>query len=74
MKIGRLKRIPVYTVKIVYKSGHVHLFDVTEFSYQNGSYQWATYDVQRNRPIDLGGPDVAAVWQVGVRFVWRWEK
>lgn len=62
----------VYTVRVVYKSGYVHDFECTEFSYSGGTYQWVSADVD-NRPIDLGGTEIAAIWQMGKRKRFKWS-
>ena len=62
----------VFTVRIVYKSGYVHDFECTQFSYSNGTYTWKSADVD-NRPIDLGGTEIAAVWQTGKRSRIKWS-
>lgn len=68
----KLKRIPVFTMKIVYHSGHVHMFDVTEFKIKGGTWSWTAFDANNNRPIHFGEIDrIEAVWQVSVRHVWR---
>lgn len=57
----------IYTVRIVYKSGYTHDFEVTEFSIKGrGEYEWVAYD-DMNKPVKIGPDDIAAVWQVGVR-------
>lgn len=63
-----MDKIKVYTVRIVYKSGYTHDFDVTAFSIKSGSYSWAEFDVC-NQAIMLGTDEIAAVWQVGMREV-----
>lgn len=64
------KRITVFTIRIVYKSGYIHDFEVTEFNHSGGKYTWESYD-HHNKPVQLGADDVAAVWQVGYRKVWK---
>lgn len=64
------KRVPVFRVKVIYKSGTTHEFDAYEFFWGGSSYKWKAASAQ-NKPIDFGGvAEIAAVWQVGVRFVW----
>ena len=60
------KIIGVFTVRIVYKSGHTHDFDVRSFSVNNGRYEWKAHS-KINKPILLGGEEIAAVYQVGFR-------
>ena len=60
----------VYTIRIVYKSGYTHDFDVYSFevhmSTGQKTYSWEAVSVN-NSPVVLGGDDIAAVWQVGVK-------
>lgn len=58
----------VYTVRIVYKSGYTHDFDILDFEIVGQKYTWTPCDGQ-NKPLLLGIDDIAAVWQVGVREV-----
>lgn len=68
----KLKRIPVFTIRIVYHSGYVHDFEVTEFTIKGGSWSWKTYDTNNNRPMEIGALDrIECAWQVGARHVWR---
>lgn len=62
------KRITLYKVRVVYKSGYIHDFETTQFFLENGQYCWTNYD-NTNKPIELGGSEIAAVWQIGVREV-----
>jgi hypothetical protein len=68
-----MKLIPIFKIKIIYKSGATHEFEVYEFSLKNGTYSWRPVD-DRNKPIELGGAEVAAVWQVGYRKAIQWSK
>lgn len=61
----------VYTIRVVYKSGYTHDFDVTEFNvkYNGGTITtltWTPWNLQS--PIFLGIDDVAAVWRVRKRY------
>lgn len=56
----------VFKMRIVYKSGYVHDFEVTSFEYVNNRYKW-TPASHRNKPVDLGATEVAAVWQLSHR-------
>lgn len=58
----------VFTVRIVYKSGYTHDFRCTQFSYKDGTYMWSSVD-NDNKPIDMGGSEIAAAWQLG--YTWR---
>lgn len=66
----KIKRVPVFKLKVVYKSGHTHTFEAYEFSYNSNGYTWRTVS-PKNRPVDFGAGEVAAVWQIGLRYVWR---
>lgn len=61
-----LKKTVIFKVRIVYKSGYTHDFECTEFTLKNGTYTWKSCD-DTNKPVELGGPEIAAVWQVGYR-------
>ncbi len=69
LTFGLVHRVPVYRIKVIYKSGAVHEFDAHEFTFTGSGYRWRVYDVQRNQPLEFGAPEVAAVWQVGARHV-----
>lgn len=62
----------VFKIKIIYKSGATHEFEVTDFSYEETSgvtkVEWYSYSME-NKPLSIGLEDIAAVWQVGVREV-----
>ena len=64
------KRVTVYKVRVVYKSGYIHDFETAQFSLKNGVYSCGNYD-DTNKPIELGGSEIAAVWQIGYRKVWK---
>lgn len=57
-----------FLIRIVYKSGNTQEFWVKSFTYEHGSYKWHNAD-EVHHPIDLGGSEIAAVWQVGAREV-----
>lgn len=65
MKTKFVKRT-IYTIRVVYKSGYTHDFDVYSFSFEDGFYSWEAVDVS-NKPVVIGGTEIAAVWQVGTR-------
>jgi len=58
-------------IRVVYRSGYTHDFWVSKFSFKNDTYEWVSSD-HRNKPLQFGGNDVAAVWQIGSRkrIVW----
>ena len=62
----------VFKIKIIYKSGATHEFEVTDFNYEETSgikkVNWDSYSME-NRPVVIGVNEIAAVWQVGVREV-----
>lgn len=64
------KRVPIFKLKVIYKSGATHEFEVYSFTLSNGVYKWESAN-DRNKPVELGGSEIAAVWQVGYRLVWR---
>lgn len=64
------KRVTIYKVRIVYKSGYFHDFEARKFSIVPGkSIEWEHAD-NDNRPLWIGFDDVAAVYQVGYRKIW----
>lgn len=56
----------IYTVRIVYKSGYTHDFEVYSFTVSKGDYNWEPVS-PKNRPILLGANEIAAVYTVGIR-------
>ena len=56
----------LFTIRIVYKSGYTHDFEVYEFNIKNGNWTWKTADAD-NTPVLLGVDDIAAVWQLSSR-------
>lgn len=54
---------------MIYKNGHVHMFEATKFKFNGRAYEWVAANPTTNGAIDMGASEVAAVWQVGVR--WR---
>lgn len=56
-----------FKIKIVYKSGHVHEFWVRSFTVTSTGYKWDSVE-HNNKPLEIGGPEIAAVWQVGHRY------
>jgi len=61
-----IRRVPVYKIRVVYKSGYYHSFEVFSFKVDGGRFEWKSVD-DRNKPIMLGADEVAAVFQVGFR-------
>lgn len=66
----KIKRVPVFKLRVVYQSGYTHDFEVTKFSYSGGTYEWKAVS-QKNKPLLFGADEVAAVYQIGLRHVWR---
>lgn len=56
----------IFTIKVNYKSGISHTFDVTEFSIEGNSLTWVSVDKQ-NKPVLLGVENIESVWQVGIK-------
>jgi hypothetical protein len=57
---------PIFKIRIVYKSGYTHDFEVYEFSVRDGRYEWKAVS-DHNKPVIIGVDEIAAVYQVGVR-------
>ena len=62
-----IKTTNIFKIRIVYKSGYVHDFEVYSFTIKNGEYSWRSADPLNNTPIALGVDDIAAVYQIGMR-------
>lgn len=62
------KRRDVFTVRIVYKSGYTHDFDVYSFNEDGRRYVYEAADPVK-RPLDIGVNEVAAIWQIGHKSV-----
>lgn len=58
----------VFTIRIVYKSGHAEDFEVEKFSIKDGVFTWREHNPKGPKPLLLGADDVAAVWQLGHRI------
>ena len=66
-------KTPIYRIKIVYKSGHVHETEYFEFKVhrQYGSgmqIEWKLFDTNE-RALLFGVDDIESIWQTGVRFI-----
>lgn len=69
-----LKLIPVYKIRVVYKSGYTHDFEATSFKIAFGTrVEWNAANAD-NAPIHIGFDDIAAVWQVGMRYKLGFKK
>lgn len=68
-----MKFYPKFKIRIVYKSGYTHDFWAWSFNIKFGGdkeIQWHCVD-DSNKPILIGVADIAAVYQVGFRQVFR---
>ena len=63
----------IYKIRIVYKSGYTHDFEVYSFLYKGGDYSWESVD-PNNKPILLGADDIAAVYRIGSRKKFSFSK
>lgn len=63
------KIVPVFKIRVVYKSGYFHDFKATNFKISSTGtgwkYSWEALS-DKNKPILLGIDDIAAVYQIGV--------
>ena len=68
---ARTKRVPEYTVRVIYKSGAEIEFRCLTFTYNvsTATYEWTVSPSSPARPILLGASEIAAVWQVGTSEV-----
>lgn len=57
----------IYTIRVVYKSGYTHEFDVYSFEMDGSGVRWDAVTHQ-NQPIKIGVDNIESVWQVGVRI------
>lgn len=67
-----MRFVTIFTIRIVYKSGYTHDFEVTSFSIKGNSYEWTHVD-DNNKPIQLGPDEIAAVYQIGTRKKMLWK-
>lgn len=68
LSFGLVHRVPVFKLKVQYKSGTVHTFETYSFSIDRGTWSWDSVS-QYNKPLLLGIDNIEAVWQVGARHV-----
>ena len=61
-----MKLVPIYNIRIVYKSGYTHDIEVYSFSITDDRYEWTSVS-ESNKPIILGVGEIAAIYQIGVR-------
>jgi hypothetical protein len=66
------KLIPVYNVRIIYKSGYFHDIEMLSFSYTPGEKAKWEVEGESKRILSLGIDEIAAVYQLGIRkkIVW----
>jgi hypothetical protein len=64
----RTKRVPAFSIRVIYKSGAEMEFNVLSFKFKNGAtgttYEWELAPDSHVKPIQFGADDVAAVWQL----------
>ena len=56
----------IFTIKVNYKSGISHTFDVTEFEFNGRSFTLKPVE-DSNKPVILGADHIESVWQVGMK-------
>lgn len=56
----------IFKIRVVYKSGYTHDFEVYSFKYKDGEYYWESVSAN-NKPILLGASEIAAIYQIGSR-------
>jgi hypothetical protein len=67
-KLLREGGLPIFKVRIVYKSGHVDEFWAKEFEILKGRWSWkAVFD--SHRPVMMGVDEIESVWQVDYTVV-----
>ena len=66
------KLIPIYKIRILYKSGYTHDFETYSFTYVHGKRaEWKPVSFANN-PLEIGIDEIAAVYQIGIRKVlWK---
>lgn len=62
------KKRDVFTIRIVYKNGYTHDFDVFNFSKEGRRFSYEAADPVK-RPLDIGMDDIAAIWQIGHKSI-----
>ena len=72
----KIKLEEIFKVRIVYKSGYTHDFEVKSFEITRLAtgplYEWEPVD-DHNKPLHIEVDEIAAVYQVGGRrrLVWK---
>jgi len=67
-----IKIIPVFKVRILYKSGNSHEFWCKEFKIMGSRCEWKDFD-PRNNCLLMGWENVEAVYQVGCKKKLFWK-
>jgi hypothetical protein len=66
-----LSQIPIYKIRINYKSGHSEEMEVISFDFEKTgatvSLQWEQPKGTIIRPIHINVEEIESIWQVGVR-------
>jgi hypothetical protein len=60
-------KVPVYTIRIVHKSGYVHEFDAYYFKKTPDGFSWESVS-SGNHPTHLDVDSIEAIYQVGTRM------
>lgn len=68
-----LKIVPVFNIRVIYKSGYFHDFEVYSFESDGHRFKWHEAN-KANRPVHIGADEIAAVYQVGIRKKLKWGK
>lgn len=64
---------PIFTIRIIYKSGATMDFDATSFEVDytslggNPRFTWTAANAAAPRPLVIGAGDIAAVWQIDAK-------
>ena len=61
-----MKFTSIFKIRIVYKSGYTHDFEVYSFNIKGDRYDWKSVS-DENKPILLGVDEIAAIYQIGLR-------
>jgi hypothetical protein len=56
----------IFKIRVVYKSGYFHDFEVRDFAIKGGHWTWSSVD-DANKPVLLNVDAVESVWQIGIR-------
>lgn len=53
----------IFTIRVVYKSGYHHDFDVYSFEMSEKTVKWESAD-PIHRPVKIGIDNIESVWQI----------